>query len=173
MHKRKFIGIFIIAMSLGLIAYQATRNESSVTFFTPEEIFANPQQFAKKTFRVSGFVLEGSKVWDRSTQTLTFRMTDFHDHTFLVSYKGTPPDLFKEKQGVIVEGRLDDFLDVQSATQVSERSDAQYILTEAKKFDVLHLRANLLMVKHSEVYNTGEDHSQMREMKLRNSLFKE
>lgn len=158
MQTRKIIGFFIIFISLGLIAYQATRNESSVTFFTPAEIFANPQQFYQKTFRVSGFVLEGTKVWDQSTQTLTFQMTDLNDHTFLVSYKGTPPDLFKEKQGVIVEGRLDE-----------QASDALYVVTAPK---LLHLKANLLMVKHSEVYNTQEDHSEMREIKLRDSLFK-
>lgn len=168
MQTRKIIGILIIIVSLGLIVYQATRNESSVTFFTPAEIFANPAQFSKKTFRVSGFVLEGTKHWDSNTQTLTFQMTDFHDHDFLVSYKGTPPDLFKEKQGVIVEGRLDDLYDTQR--DGVNKSDTQYIVMAAK---LLHLKANLLMVKHSEVYNTEDDHSQMREIKLRDSLFKQ
>lgn len=168
MHTRKIIGILIIIVSLGLIVYQATRNESTVTFFTPAEIFANPQQFSKKTFRVSGFVLEGTKHWDVKTQTLTFQMTDFQEHEFLVSYKGTPPDLFKEKQGVIVEGRLDESFDAQ--TNHLAQSDAQYIVLVPK---LLHLKANLLMVKHSEVYNTEDDHSQMREMKLRDSLFKQ
>lgn len=44
--KASLLGIGIIVTSLSLITYQATRSESSVTFYTPEEIYANPQQFS-------------------------------------------------------------------------------------------------------------------------------
>lgn len=149
MKKHKILGVFIVVFSLGMIAYQATKNESSVTFFTPAEVYANPSQFEKRTFRVSGLVLEGSKKWNPSTQMLDFQMSDLNGHVFTVSYKGMPPDLFKERQGVIVEGRL-------------QNSSAP-----------LHIAANLLMVKHSEIYDTKEDHSEMREIKLRETLFYE
>lgn len=148
MHLHKVIGIAVVCLSLGLIAFQATKNESTVTFFTPEEVYANPAQFQNKIFRVSGLVHENSKTWDSKTKTLTFTMSDLKGHDFFVEYKGMPPDMFKERQGVVVEGRL-----VQSSQKP------------------LELNASLLMVKHSEVYNTEGDHSQMREIKLRESLF--
>ena len=146
-------GIVIIVGSLSLIIYQATRSESSVTFYTPAEVYANPIKFDGKLFRVSGLVLAESKKWDAKTSDLEFKMTDLEGHDFNVHYKGIPPDLFKEGQGVVVEGRLISNPNVQ----------------QKNKF----IEANLLMVKHSEVYDTKKDHKQMKEAKLLDSILKD
>jgi cytochrome c-type biogenesis protein CcmE len=145
------IGIGIVAGSLGLIGWQATKQESSVTFFTPAEVYAAPEKFDSKSFRVSGLVLGGTSVWDGQAKFLKFRMTDLKGHEFMVHYRGVPPDLFKEGQGVVVEGRL-----------ASQNLSADNTLN-----------ATLLMVKHSEVYDTKKDHSQMREAKLLDSILKD
>jgi cytochrome c-type biogenesis protein CcmE len=63
-------------------------------------------------------------------------------------YRAAPPDLFKESQGVIVEGRL-------ASVNLAENNTIQ---------------ATKLMVKHSEVYDTTKDHSKMREAKLLDSI---
>lgn len=185
MRIHKIIGTFIVIFSLCMIAYQATKNESSVTFFTPAEVYANPQKFETRTFRVSGLVLEGSRNWDANSQTLTFEMSDLKGHNFVIFYKGLPPDLFKEKQGVIVEGRLQDPVISQNDTIPRQSAiSRQGVIPAAGRSSSgkvprgnqnvpLHINANLLMVKHSEVYDTKEDHSQMREIKLRESLFNE
>ena len=146
-------GILIVLGSLSLIIYQATRNESSVTFYTPAEVYANPIKFDGKLFRVSGLVLAGTKDWDAKTSDLKFKITDLEGHDFNVHYKGIPPDLFKEGQGVVVEGRL-----------ISSPNNLQN-----NKLIV----ANLLMVKHSEVYDTKKDHKQMKEAKLLDSILKD
>ncbi len=151
--KRKFnfgqlAAFLIIALSLTLIVYQATRSQSSVTFYTPEEIYATPQKFESKLFRVSGLVLQGSKTWDPLNSKLNFEITDLKGHNFHVQYKGLPPDLFKEGQGVVVEGNL--------SPQWNEKL----------------IQADLLMVKHSEVYDTKKDHAKMREAKLLDSILK-
>ena len=108
--KRKFntgqiVGLLLVVGSLGLIGWQATRQESSVTFFTPAEVYASPQEFDGKLFRVSGLVLGGTKQWDGANKVLGFRMTDLKGHEFNVTYRGVPPDLFKEGQGVVEIGR--------------------------------------------------------------------
>lgn len=149
--KAHIVGIALIVMSLGGIIYQATRSESSVTFYTPQEVYANPLQFENKLFRVSGLVEHGSKVWDAPNRNLSFSMTDLKGHGFLVHYRGIPPDLFKEGQGVVVEGRL---VSLQPGGEPQKRL----------------LEANLLMVKHSEVYDTKTDHSKLREAKLLDSI---
>jgi cytochrome c-type biogenesis protein CcmE len=146
--KASIFGITIIAVSLGLIIYQATKSESSVTFYTPEEVYANPKQFENKLFRVSGLVVRGSKIWDAKSSFLKFLITDLKGHDFHVNYKGIPPDLFKEGQGVIVEGYLQSI----SSKQIE---------------------ADLLLVKHSEVYDTKVDHSQLRQAKLIESILKD
>jgi cytochrome c-type biogenesis protein CcmE len=146
-------GIIIVLGSLGLIIYQATRSESSVTFYTPAEVYANTTKFEGKLFRVSGLVLTGTKQWNAETHELKFKITDLEGHDFNVNYKGIPPDLFKEGQGVVVEGRL---------TSNSNSSQNQKLIV-----------ANLLMVKHSEVYDTQKDHKQMKEAKLLDSILKD
>lgn len=147
----QLIGIALIVVSLGGIIYQATRSESSVTFYTPQEVYASPSQFENKLFRVSGLVERGSKVWDAQSRNLAFSITDMKGHGFLVHYKGIPPDLFKEGQGVVVEGRL---ASLQPGDSLQKRT----------------LKADLLMVKHSEVYDTKTDHSAQREAKLLDSI---
>ncbi|APJ02694.1 cytochrome c maturation protein CcmE [Silvanigrella aquatica] len=145
-------GILIVVGSLSLIIYQATRSESSVTFYTPAEVYASPLKFEGKLFRVSGLVLAGTKQWDAKNSDLKFKITDLEGHNFHVHYKGIPPDLFKEGQGVVVEGRL--------LSNPNENQEKQII-------------ANLLMVKHSEVYDTQKDHKQMKEAKLLDSILKD
>ena len=136
----------IVVLSLGLIVFQATRSQSTVTFYTPAEVYAKPQDFLNKIFRVSGLILKGTKSWDATTKDLNFKMTDGQGHDFFVHYRGLPPDLFKEGQGVVVEGKI-------SRTQP------------------FSMDADLLMVKHSEVYDTKKDHSKMRQAKLLDSIF--
>lgn len=146
-------GLVIVLGSLGLIVYQATRSESTVTFYTPAEVYANPTKFDGKLFRVSGLVMSGTKQWSAEKSELNFKMTDLEGHNFFVQYKGIPPDLFKEGQGVVVEGRLINNPDI----------------NQKDKF----ITANLLMVKHSEVYDTKKDHKQMKEAKLLDSILKD
>ena len=146
-------GILIVIGSLSLIIYQATKSESSVTFYTPAEVYANPLKFDGKLFRVSGLVLAGTKEWDAKSSNLKFKITDMEGHDFHIHYKGIPPDLFKEGQGVVVEGRL--------ISNPNEQKNEKLIA------------ANLLMVKHSEVYDTKKDHKQMKEAKLLDSILKD
>lgn len=146
--------IVVVVLSLAIIFFQATRSQSSVTFYTPSEVYANLNQFDDKLFRVSGLVLKGSKTWNPLTSELHFRMSDLQGHDFLVDYKGLPPDLFKEGQGVVVEGKL-------KPNFVPEKNSLPQI------------KADLLMVKHSEVYDTKQDHSKMREAKLLDSILKD
>lgn len=148
--RPQLVASAVIVAALGAIVFMALQPESSVTFFTPAEVYASPQKFVDRTFRVSGLVLNGTKDWDGMNKVLKFRMSDLNGHEFSVTYKGVPPDLFKEGQGVVVEGRL---------SHADLRKDNT-------------LQANLLMVKHSEVYDTKEDHSKMREARLMDDILK-
>lgn len=145
------IGGGVVVVAIATMIWQATREGSVVTFYTPEEVYASPQKFEDKTFRVSGLVLPGTRQWDATSRHLRFRMSDLKGHEFTVLYNGIPPDLFKEGQGVIVEGKL-----ASSANLKTENT----------------MHANLLMVKHSEVYDTSKDHSELRETKVLDSILK-
>ncbi len=88
-----------------------------------------------------------SVTWDSKNIMLNFTMTDMNEHEIQVSYKGSPPDLFKEGQGVVAEGTLEN---------------------EGKS-----LKATRLMVKHSEEYKAPKDaHNSVNKELLEKSLFK-
>lgn len=145
--RQKQVAFVVVLLSLAVIIWKLNDETSSVTFFTPAEVYANPAKFNEKSFRVSGLVVQGSKKWDADSRLLQFAITDLKGNDFTVAYKGMPPDLFKEGQGVVIEGRL------QNSPSMPK-----------------HINASLLMVKHSEVYDTKEDHSDLRKARLLDSM---
>ena len=128
--KRKLqfvIGGLIIAAVLGGILYQGT--QSTVFFYTPGEILAEPAKFQGKTVRIGALVEKGSTQFNADAVELSFRVTE-DSRTFIpVIFDGVKPDLYREGQGVVVEGRM----------------DGQGVF-----------RANTLLVKHSEEYSVEE-----------------
>ena len=116
-------------------------------FFSPSQVVAG-QVKNQGRIRVGGMVAKDSLVRGEGLN-VQFQITDFIDHLTVV-YTGILPDLFKEGQGVVVEGRL------------------QANGSDIKNTGVIN--ADLLMVKHSEVYDTKADHSKMREAKLIDSM---
>ena len=77
-------------------------------------------------FRLGGLVEDGSV--DRSGgETVLFRVTDTAN-TVSVSYTGILPDLFREGQGVVTEGRIVDGTFV--ADEVLAKHDENYMPPE-------------------------------------------
>ncbi len=117
-----------------------------VYFYTPVEAKTKVSELAGKTIKIGAMVNTGSVQWDSSAVTLKFTMGDMQGNDINVTHKGSPPDLFKEGQGVVAEGRLSD-----------NGSD---------------FTAHRLMVKHSEEYQKPGDHTQMNRALIEDSMFK-
>jgi len=99
--KPKFlVGALVIAAALAYMIYAGV-SQSVVYFVTPSELGAAP--VAGKAYRVGGMVLPGSLKWEPRTLDLTFTISD-GKATVPVRHKGTPPDLFGEGRGAVVEG---------------------------------------------------------------------
>lgn len=122
-------------------------NENLVYFYTTGEAYAQAETLATKNIKVGGMVKPGSVQWEPEKLALNFVITDLKDHEITVSHRGTPPDMFKENQGVVVEGKID---------------------PTGKLMTSKHL-----MVKHSEEYKKPGDHSTMDKALLERSIFKE
>ncbi len=89
-----------IAVALVLNAFE----DNLVFFFGPSEL-AEKDFAPGRRIRLGGLVEEGSIERQADGLTVTFRVTDTAT-AMPVSYKGVLPDLFREGQGVIVEGEL-------------------------------------------------------------------
>jgi cytochrome c-type biogenesis protein CcmE len=95
-------GLAILGIAVGLVLYAL--NDSIVFFYTPSEI-AQKHVPPGQRFRLGGLVEMGSVVRGEGT-TVSFIVTDTLKTT-AVSYTGQLPDLFREGQGVVAEGKLD------------------------------------------------------------------
>ena len=95
-------GLAILGIAAGLVLYAL--NDTIVFFYTPSEIAEKNVQPGQR-FRLGGLVEIGSIVRGEGT-TVRFAVTDTIK-TVSVNYKGQLPDLFREGQGVVTEGKLD------------------------------------------------------------------
>jgi cytochrome c-type biogenesis protein CcmE len=141
------VGIGLIAVAVMAIAMTQI-SSNTVYFYTPDEAQAQAQSLASQNIKVAGMVVAGSREWDAATLKLAFTISDLKNHNIRVKYNGPPPDMFKEGQGVVVEGTIS--------------SDGQ------------EFAARTLMVKHSEEYKkpTAGGSSMSKEL-LEKSLFKD
>ena len=94
---------------IGLILYAAGENMD--LFYTPNEIVNGKNETGVKPkvgerLRIGGMVVPGSVVRDDKTLDVRFDLID-DGARITVVYQGLLPDLFREGQGIITEGKLD------------------------------------------------------------------
>ena len=96
-------------------------------FYTPSEILQKDLKQNEKV-RLGGLVEENSVT--RNDTKINFTITDLKK-TIEVTYEGILPDLFREGQGVIVKGYLQN--NIFKATEVFAKHDENYMPPEIKK----------------------------------------
>jgi cytochrome c-type biogenesis protein CcmE len=92
----------VLAVAAGLVL---TALQSSITFFASPSDVVEKGIGAGQRLRLGGLVEEGS-VKRPGPGTIVFGVTDTNK-AITVTYSGIVPDLFREGQGVVVEGVLD------------------------------------------------------------------
>jgi len=90
----------ILGLAAGLMLFALRDN--IVFFYTPSEL-AKKQTASGARLRIGGLVKEGTVV--KNGQDVRFTVTD-KTSDLTVSYTGLLPDLFREGQGVVVDGVL-------------------------------------------------------------------
>jgi len=107
--NRKRLRLYLVIASvavLGLAAFLVLRalNSELVFFLSPSDIATSPPA-AGQQIRVGGLVETGS-VEKSGDGTIAFSVTDLAQ-SVRVNYRGILPDLFREGQGVVVQGAFD------------------------------------------------------------------
>lgn len=100
-------------------------NDNLVYFFSPTELMARNDITPERRLRIGGLVEEGSL--QKQGKTINFRVTDTAN-AVAVSYTGILPDLFREGQGVVAEGKLANGVFV--ASEVLAKHDENYMPKE-------------------------------------------
>ena len=114
---------FCFVVGIILIALQ----DNILFFYSPSEILEKNLKQNEKV-RLGGLVQENSVL--RKDIKINFIITDLKK-TIEVSYEGILPDLFREGQGVIVNGYLKN--NIFEASEVLAKHDENYMPPEIKK----------------------------------------
>ena len=128
-HQRLLYVLVLLAGVSGAVWLVTLALQDNLAFFiSPSEILAMEER-PDRIFRIGGMVEEGSVQRIGEGITVSFRVTD-GAASVEVWYEGILPDLFREGQGVVAQGRLgegDRFL----ASTVLAKHDETYMPPEA------------------------------------------
>ncbi len=118
------VGAMVALGGAGALAF-STLGDKATYFYAPSDLAAIPTPTS--AIRLGGMVEKGSLV--RNGQTVTFVVTD-NAKTWPVTYTGILPDLFREGQGVIAEGKIDPGSGVFTAETILAKHDEKYMPPE-------------------------------------------
>lgn len=103
--KRLILIVLMVAgIAIGLGFALKSLNENIMFFFTPTEV-AEGKAPKARLFRMGGMVVNGSVSRPGDGLTVHFGLTD-NNENITVRYTGILPDLFREGQGIIANGKL-------------------------------------------------------------------
>lgn len=101
--------LVVALAALGWVAF-GDLGKNLVYYWTPAELLAQGDKAYGATVRLGGVVEPGSVKWDEQSLALEFRIAENNApgaKSVLVHSTGAPPQMFREKIGVIVEGSYD------------------------------------------------------------------
>jgi cytochrome c-type biogenesis protein CcmE len=128
--RKKRLGLILLmvaGVATGVGFALRSMNENIMFFFTPSEV-ATGKAPADRLFRVGGMVVEGSVRRPGEGLTVHFDLTD-NAEVVTVQYAGILPDLFREGQGIIANGRLNESGEF-VADEVLAKHDENYMPPE-------------------------------------------
>jgi cytochrome c-type biogenesis protein CcmE len=104
--RRRLLAVLAGLTMLGVAAALVLNalSDNLVFFYSPSDISAKTVPEGRR-LRLGGLVEAASLVRAGDGKTVSFRITDGKS-TVPVTYSGALPDLFREGQGVVVEGTL-------------------------------------------------------------------
>ncbi len=129
LRKTRLIIVSMVIMGVGTaigLALFALRQNINL-FYTPSQVYRGKVPHDHE-FRLGGIVVPGTVQHAKQGVTVDFVLTDTA-HKVKVFYNGILPDLFRQGQGIVAQGRLNskgDFI----ADQVLAKHDKNYMPPE-------------------------------------------
>ena len=127
--SRLYLAVFVLVAVAGTATALMLAMEQNINMFYPPEEIVDGTAPAERTIRAGGMVKAGSVMRAADSLNVRFTITDYQGAEFVVSYTGILPDLFREGQGIIVQGELG--RDAQfRAVEVLAKHDENYMPPE-------------------------------------------
>ena len=121
------LSLVFLTVAILLILFNSKKN--LIFFYTPSELL-NSDLKINDTVRIGGFVKKGS-INEQNNNEYNFIITD-NKVVLKIIYKGLLPDLFREEQGAVIEGKLIN-KNLIRATSIFAKHDENYIPASLKK----------------------------------------
>ena len=122
-----FVGIVLAGVSIATTLTLLAINDNLLYFYTPTQVH-DGQAPAATQIRIGGLVVDGSVKRLDDGLSVHFTLTDMA-HAVNIQYRGILPDLFREGQGIIAIGQLNDD-NTLIAEQVLAKHDENYMPPE-------------------------------------------
>ena len=123
------VALLIVGLGSGIVLVLLALNENINLFFTPSQVVAG-EVAPDQRFRIGGMVTMGSVEKLEGELTVLFKLNDSAKEVQL-EYAGILPDLFREGQGIVAEGKLNNE-GVFIADQVLAKHDENYMPPEVE-----------------------------------------
>lgn len=121
------VGLVVVGVAIATgLTLQAMKD--SMMFFVSVTEVAEGKYPADRNFRVGGLVKDGTVQRQEGSLEMTFQVTDLRCDLG-VSYSGVLPDLFREGQGVVAHGRIDES-GIFVADEILAKHDENYMAPE-------------------------------------------
>jgi cytochrome c-type biogenesis protein CcmE len=130
------VGLVVVGVAIAALFTLQALKDNMMFFVSVSDVVAGeyPQE---RNFRLGGLVLAGSVERAEDSLEMTFKVTDLRCEV-PVSYTGVLPDLFREGQGVVAHGRIDDS-GVFIADTILAKHDENYMAPEVADSLVDHV----------------------------------
>lgn len=135
--NRLIVVTFLVLGAGATVALLLTALSENINMFYPPDQVVDGSAPVGAQIRAGGMVLEGSVARDPQSLEVSFVLTDYRGAEFPVRYSGILPDLFREGQGVIVQGALAAGGTFE-ANQVLAKHDENYMPPELADMNPAH-----------------------------------
>ncbi|WP_461536380.1 cytochrome c maturation protein CcmE [Spongorhabdus nitratireducens] len=129
--KRRLIAVLLIVLGVALAAglVLMALKENINLYYSPSQIAAGEVKEGQR-LRGGGLVVPGSLKRSEDGLDVEFEVTD-NQAVVKVKYRGILPDLFREGQGIVVTGKMEN--GVINASEVLAKHDENYMPPEVQK----------------------------------------
>jgi len=127
--KKRFYMVLLLLAGISIATFLVIQSfsQNMMFFFSTSEVKQGKAP-VDRDFRLGGLVVEGSVKRDETSLTVRFDLTDTLKQV-PVEYTGILPDLFREGQGIIAKGQLNQ-AGIFVAQEVLAKHDENYMPPE-------------------------------------------
>ena len=147
--KKRILMVFaiLVGISISVILILTAFEKNLMYFYSPTEII-NGDAPKARSFRIGGLVVTDSVIRNSDDLKVSFILTDTVNKVKVI-YEGILPDLFREGQGIVANGKLQPD-NIFVADQVLAKHDENYMPPEVAEA----LKAAGAQIPHKKNKNT-------------------